>query len=161
MIHGAERTSQCGAAVPGVALNPEKALEQRGRMPGMVWGENMSAVLDIWGVLGGHSVHSNLLSYSWGEYDSPFGRYSPHVAMNQFAVTRRPDKYSRLLFQLCAAGSPIDVLKVTLTYTDEDGYPAKGGLIFNDSAVSSIRVSGRANSVEQMSIRYGSFTQEY
>jgi type VI protein secretion system component Hcp len=121
----------------------------------------MSAVLNIWGLPGGGSIHSNLFSYGWDVSDSPFGRYSPHVSPNHFAVTRKPDKYSTELFLLCQAGDSIDLIKVTLTYTDEDGYPAKGSLLFSDTAISSINMSGKGSPVEQISFHYGSFTQEW
>jgi type VI protein secretion system component Hcp len=116
----------------------------------------MSAVINIWGLVGGHSIYSNLLSFNWDVSDSVFGRYNALRRLKEFEVTRKPDKYSNLLFQLSANGGSIDLIKVTMTYTDEDGYPAKGSSIFSDSVVSMMKLSGKGNVVESITFNYSS-----
>lgn len=121
----------------------------------------MSAVMNIWGLVGGHSIYSNLLSFNWDVSDSVFGRYSSHRRLNEFEVSRKSDKYSNLLFQLSANGASIDLIKVTMTYTDEDGNPAKGSTIFSDSVISGMRLSGKGNVVEGITFNYSSLKFEY
>lgn len=121
----------------------------------------MSAVVNMWGLPGGASVYSNLYSYSWDINDDIFGRYSSHVPTKHFQITRKPDKNSNILLQLCCSGDTIDIIKVTMTYTDEDGYAAKGSLIFRDSGISSLTRTGNGGSVEKLSVGYTSYSHEY
>lgn len=117
----------------------------------------MSAVLDIWDFLGpGGTFHSNLYSYGWGVPDSIFGRYSSHYAPNQFHVTRGRDRKSAGLFEMAATGESIGLMKVTMTYTDDDGRPAKGGVIFSDSVISSISSTGGGKPVESITFTFAS-----
>ncbi len=121
----------------------------------------MSAVLNIWGLPGGASIHSNLIYYGWNVSNSLFGRYNPHVRRDHVSIRRNPDKNSNLLIQLCANGTNIDLIKVTMTYTDEDGYPSKGSIYFSDNVISTIQQLGGAKPVESITFSFESFTQEY
>ena len=42
------------------------------------------------------------------------------------------------------------------TYTDEDGYPAKGGVIFRDSVISTISSTGGGKPVESITFTFSS-----
>jgi type VI protein secretion system component Hcp len=119
----------------------------------------MSAVMNIWGLPGDVSVFSNLFSFNWGVNDSMFGRYSPHRNVNEVAVTRKPDKFSNLLVQMCSSGDTVDTIKFTMTYTDDDGLVAKGGLILSGSTISSLNVTGQGK-VESIVFVYSSAQYE-
>ncbi|MBC7899583.1 MAG: type VI secretion system tube protein Hcp [Saprospiraceae bacterium] len=116
-----------------------------------------SAVLEIRDFIGkGVSLKANLISYSFGQKEGGSFGYgsggSGKVNSQDFWVSRKADKHSTKLLQMCAEGKQIAKIKLVHTHKNEENITEKYTYIFEDAVIMSMQTG--ASNVEDLSFNY-------